>query len=118
MMKMMSKTDRMKYLLTLLVIFHIQISGTSRIKRQSLDELDTIDHGPVQERLVAEDEYEEDEDIRVEAQPQAPYWLKPKQMERQVYAEVLNTQVRLLEISNFCKDFRYMSFSLIGVIIK
>ena len=90
---MMSKTDTMKYLLTLLVILHIQISGTSRIKRQSKDELDTLDRGPVQERLVAEDEYDVDQDIRVEAQPQAPYWLKPKLMERQVYAEVLNTPV-------------------------
>ena len=102
----MSKTDKMKYLLTLLVILNIQISGTSRIKRQSLDELDTLERGPVQERLVAEDEYEEVEDIRVEAQPQAPYWLKPKQMERQVYAEVLNTQVRIWEISKICKILR------------
>ncbi len=102
---MMSKTDRMKYMLTLLVILNIQISGSSRIKRQSLDELDKLDRiGPVQERLIAEDEYDEKEDIRVEAQPQAPYWLKPQQMERQVYAEVLNTQVTVFKISNICDN--------------
>ena len=69
---MMSKTDKLMLLLTILVVSHIPSSGTLRIKRQHLDELDDLDHGPVQERLVSDDEFEED--IRVEAKPQAPYW--------------------------------------------
>jgi len=84
---MILKTDKMKYLIVILVVLNVQMSGTIRVRRQS-------DRDPVHERLVSEDEYEASEEVlRVEATPQAPYWLKPIMMERQVYAEVLNSQV-------------------------
>ena len=92
--KMMSKTDKMKYLLIVLVVLNVQMSGTIRVRRQD-------DRDPVHERLVSEDDYEDEEEaIRVEAKPQAPYWLKPVMMERQVYAEVLNSQVFYFDFFN------------------
>ena len=35
----------------------------------------------------------EAETMRVESRSRAPFWLKPKQMERKVFAEPLNAQV-------------------------
>jgi hypothetical protein len=34
-----------------------------------------------------------EEEILIESQPKAPFWMKPKQMEREVFAEPLNSQV-------------------------
>ena len=65
-------------------------SSATRGRRQ------TPSPGPTQERLISEADVEsiDDGDLRIEAEPSAPYWLKPVMMERQVYAEVLNSQVR------------------------
>ena len=34
-----------------------------------------------------------DDEIRIESNPRPPFWLKPKQMERRIFAEPLNSQV-------------------------
>lgn len=49
---------------------------------------------PVSEKLVSMTGTG-DIDVRVESKPEAPYWSKPERMERMLYAEPLNSVVRL-----------------------
>ena len=83
-----------KLLWAIALTSHLESSLASRVRRQS----------PTQERLVSlADRSDDGVDVDVaradgelgfEAQGEAPFWLKPDSMRRQVYAEVLNTQVQ------------------------
>ncbi len=55
-----------------------------------------------------------EEEILIESQPKAPFWLKPKQMEREVFAEPLNSQVsRYLANSFSLKKFKTLTTKIL-----
>ena len=49
---------------------------------------------PRSSSLIASPAASRSASVADQAHPEAPYWLKPEQMERQLYAEPLNTLVR------------------------
>lgn len=94
--KLDSAAMTMKLLVAVALTLHLQssqaaslTSQASRVRRQS----------PTQERLVSVadrsdvDGAHADGELRFESHGEAPFWLKPDSMRRQVYAEVLNSQV-------------------------